>query len=255
MNCDAAQRRLLAAERPGRPPEEVRRHMAVCPSCRVWGRTLAQAEEQIPFLPVPPSSAKGAFVRRFVGQGGPVVRRVPMPWPTPPKERGLRKLSLAVAIAAVLAVFTLGLWSWRPQDAVPHTAPVPTLLAQIRWDKEQILTLPTPRERVEGLTDLAADLQERARTMARDGAADDLSNLALGYGELVAGDLPEQARALPPAQRLAVLNGVLPRLGLAESEFHQLATANPGAATHRPLQDLELAARDGSRLLELLKNA
>ena len=165
MNCDAARRRLLAAERPDRPPDDVRRHLAACPACRVWGRRLVLAEQQIPLLPVPASSAKDAFVRRFRGgrAGGPVVRRVPLPWPTPAKERGLRKLSLAVAIAAVLAVFTLGLWSWRPQGAAPHPAPVPTWIANIRKDREQILALATPRERVERLSDLAADLQERAR--------------------------------------------------------------------------------------------
>ena len=120
MNCDAARRLLLAEEHPERPSEDdVRRHLAACSSCRAWGRRLTLVERQVARLPVPPSSARPAFVRRFLETGGPVVRRVPLPWTTPPKERGLQKLSLAVAIAAVLAVFTLGWWTW-PRVPAPR---------------------------------------------------------------------------------------------------------------------------------------
>ena len=253
MNCDAARGRLLNAERPDHPSDDVRRHLAVCPACRLWGRQLARAEQLIPRLPVPPSSAKDAFVRRFVRQGGPVVRRVPLPWPTPPKERGLRKLSLAVAIAAVLAVFTLGLWSWPP-PAPPHTAPVPAWVAEVGSSKEQILALATPRERVERLTDLAASLQEKARAMTRAGDAEDLTILAALYGEVVETDLVKHAGALSAEDRPTVLKAVAVRLGQAESEFTRMATADPGAATARPLKDLALAARDGGRRIQALLN-
>jgi len=256
MNCDAARRRLLAAERPDRPTDELRRHLAACPECRVWGRRLVLAEQQIPLLPVPASSAKDAFVRRFrlAGgrAGGPVVRRVPLPWPTPAKERGLRKLSLAVAIAAVLTVFTLGLWSWRPQEATPHPASVPTWVANIRKDREQILALATPRERVEKLSDLAADLQEKARAMTRDGDAENLTSLAALYGEVVSGDLMEHARGLSAAERRVVLGKVVDRLRGAESTFSRLASEHPGASTARPLHDLAFAARDGGRRIRAM---
>jgi hypothetical protein len=256
MNCDAARRRLLAAERPDRPPDEVRRHLAACPECRAWGRRLVLVEQQIPLLPIPASSAKDAFVRRFRRQGGPVVRRVPMPWPTPVKERGLRKLSLAVAIAAVLAVFTLGLWSWRPPDPTPNPAPVPMWVANVRKDRKQILALATPRERVERLSDLAADLQERARTLTDDGDAENLSSLAALYGEVVSGDLMEHARGLSADERPAVLGKVMDRLRGAESTFSRLASEHPGASTTRPLHDLAFAARDGGRRIrEMMRDA
>ena len=205
----------------------------------------------IPLLPLPPSSAKDAFVRRFVRQGGPVVRRVPLPWPTPAKERGLRKLSLAVAIAAVLAVFTLGLWSWPPPPAA-HTAPVPAWVAEVRHSKEQILALATPRERVERLTDLAATLQDKARAMTHAGDAENLTSLAALYGEVVESDLLEHAGSLSADDRPTVLKAVAVRFGEAESEFTQMATANPGAATARPLKDLALAARHGGRRIQAL---
>ncbi len=259
MNCDAARRRLLAAERPDRPPDDVRRHLAACPECRVLGRRLVLAEQQIPLLPVPASSARDAFVRRFRlagGRvGGPVVRRVPLPWPTPAKERGLRKLSLAVAIAAVLAVFTLGLWSWRPQNAAPHPASIPMWIANIRKDREQAVALATPRERVERLSDLAADLQERARALTDDGDAEDLTSLAALYGEVVSHDLLKHAGALSAADRPIVLGKVVKRLLAAESTFSRLASEHPGASTARPLHDLAFAARDGGRRIREMMDA
>ena len=146
----------------------MRRHLAACPACRVWGRRLALAEQQIPLLPVPASSAKDAFVRRFRRTGGPVVRRVPLPWPTPAKERGLRKLSLAVAIAAVLAVFTLGLWSWpRVPGSARHPEPSwvsePSWVAEIHKEIGGIRILAEPRVRVERVTTLAVRLHDQAR--------------------------------------------------------------------------------------------
>ena len=116
MNCDAARRCLFAEEQ----HDDLHRHVAACPACRALSRRLALVERQLPRLPVPPSSAKSAFVRRFLRTGGPVVKHLPLPWPKPVKERGLQKLSLAVAIAAVLAVFTIAWWSWPRLSAPPR---------------------------------------------------------------------------------------------------------------------------------------
>ena len=130
MNCDAAQRRLLCEDRLDRLAEDVRRHLDGCPPCRLLGRRLAQAERQIRLLPAPPpSSAKDAFVQRFRRSAPLVVLHRPIPWSTPPKERGLRKLSLAVAIAAVLAVFAIGLGS-LPRHFEPPARPAPAWLVQ-----------------------------------------------------------------------------------------------------------------------------
>jgi hypothetical protein len=255
MNCDAAQRRLLASERPDHQPDDVRRHLDGCPACRLLGRRLVQAERQIALLPVPPSLGKDAFVRRYRRSAGPVVIPGPIPWPTPVKERGLRKLSVAVAIAAVLAVFAIGLWSW-PHSIAPPTQPAPAWLVQARHQRDYANALGTPRERVEELSALATDLQDQARAMTRAGKVEDLAGLTTFYSDLVDGDLVAHARTLPAAERGVVLNGVATSLDRAESDFSRLAAAPGNSSTAESLHRLALAAGDGGRhIRDLLKGA
>jgi hypothetical protein len=255
MNCDAAQRRLLASERPDRPTDDVRRHLDGCPACRLLGRRLVQAERQIVLLPVPPSLGKDAFVRRYRRSAGPVVISGSIPWPTPIKERGLRKLSVAVAIAAVLAVFAIGLWSW-PHHFEPPTPASPAWLVQAHYRFDHIKSLPTPRERVEGFSALATDLQNQARAMTLAGNVEDLASLTTLYNDLVDDDLLADARALSPAERGAVLKEAADNLRHAESDFSRLAAAPANAATAESLHRLALAAGDGNRhIRDLLKGA
>jgi hypothetical protein len=246
MNCDAAQRRLLAADRPDRPTDDVRRHLDGCPACLLLSRRLVQAERQIALLPVPPSSAKDAFVRRFRRSAAPVVLRSSIPWATPPKERGLRKLSLAVAIAAVLAVFAIGLWSWPHHIELP-TRPAPAWLVRAHDQREYDVGLPTPRERVEGLSALATDLQNQARAMTRAGQIEDLASLTILYSDLVDDDLLAHARTLSAAERGVVLDKVSDGLSRAESDFSRLAAEPRNAATRESLQRLALTAGNGGR--------
>jgi hypothetical protein len=256
MNCDIARRRLLAGEHPDRPTDDVRRHLDACASCRAWGRRLALVERQIPRLPVPASSAQAVFVRRFLRTGGPVVRRVPLPWTTPPRQRGLQKLSLAVALAAVLAVFTLGWWTW-PHVPAPAPHREPAWIVQIHKERDGIRVLVEPGERVERLTALALKLRGQARTLTRDGDAEDLGRLARVYRELIGGDLMDHARAVPAAQRAIELAGARRELSDAESEFRRAANDafRSGASTADSLQELADAARDGQRNLQALLSA
>ena len=237
----------------GRPTTTSRRHLAACASCRALGRRLTLVERQIPRLPVPASSARSAFVRRFLRTGGPVVLHVPRPWPTPVKERGLQKLSLAVAIAAVLAVFTLGWWSW-PRVLAPTPHPDPSWIVQIHKERDGIRALVEPRERVERLTALTVKLRGQARALTRDGDAENLGRLAKVYRELIGGDLMDHARALPPAQCAIALVGARQELIDAESEFRRAANdaSLAGASTTGPLQALADAARDGQRNIQAL---
>ena len=64
MNCDTARRQLLASERPTQPTDGVQAHLARCPACRALQRRLAQVEQQIPLLPVPPSAGCQAVVAK-----------------------------------------------------------------------------------------------------------------------------------------------------------------------------------------------
>jgi hypothetical protein len=255
MNCDAARRRLLADEHPDRPTDDgVRRHLAACSACRALARRLAQVEGRIPHLPVPPSSAKAVFVRRFLRAGGPVVRRVPLSWPTPVKERGLKKLSLAVAIAGVLAVFAIGLWSWRAVPNTPRPAEDP-LVAQVRKQRDQIRTLPEPGDRVTQAAALAANLRARARALAQAGDADGLNSLAGIYGEVVVEDLGNYARAVPAPQRAVALRGLDAELRDAESEFSRLKAEAPNSSTAGPLGQLASSAGAGGRTIQWLLKA
>jgi len=255
MNCDAARRRLLADEHPDRPTDDgVRRHLAACSACRALARRLAQAERQIPHLPVPPSSAKAVFVRRFLRAGGPVVRRVPMPWSPPAKERGLKKLSLAVAIAAVLAVFTIGWWSWPHMPSIPQR-PEAAWVAPIRTERDRIGRLPQAADRVTQAAALASALRDKARALAQAGDADDLKSLARIYSEIVGKDLAEYAGAVPAPQRPAALAGAAAEMRDAESEFQRLAAANPAASTAGPLRQLASSAGEGGQTIQALLKA
>jgi hypothetical protein len=256
MNCDAARRLLLADELPDHPSDdEARRHLAACPECRAAARRLAHIERQLPRLPVPPSSAKAVFVRRFVRTGGPVVRHVPAAWPTPTKERGLRKLSLAVAIAAMLAFLTLALWSWPRLTPAPAPKPEPAWVAEIQKERDRIHRLPAPQQ-VEQLTVLAKDMHERARDLAEMGDADGLASLARVYGDVVHDDLLKDARAVPAAERAAILKDIATELVTANSDFERSAAEKRNLPTSGPLHDLARAAADGSRgIQDLLRSA
>ncbi len=253
MNCDAAQRRLLSADRPDRLTDDVRRHLEGCSVCRHLSRRLVQAERQIALLPVPPSSTKDAFVRRFRRSVAPIVLHGPIPWSTPPKERGLRKLSLAVAIAAVLAVFAIGLWSYQ---FTPPTQPAPAWVVRVHDQLDNARAQATPRQRVESLSALATDLQKQALFMARADRIEDLESLTTLYSDLVDDDLLTHARTLSLADRSFVLPEVADELGRAESQFSRLAAERANSAAAESLRRLALAAGDGGRhIRDLLKGA
>src|SRR5262249_50329532 len=91
-------------------------------------------------LPVPPSTAKAELLQRILGTMPgdavrPAIAEPPNPWRSSvapgPKEIGLRKLSVAFALAASLLIFALVWWAW------PHsknTVQPPTVA---RWVADQ----------------------------------------------------------------------------------------------------------------------
>ena len=128
MNCELVQRQLLASDAPGEPSVETRRHLAECPACRAWQQQLAQMEQQLPLLATPPSQRKDEVVRSILdavealpanGTALPYAPILPFTKP-PPRERALRKASLAIAMAAGLAVFALGWWAWAAASNEAH---------------------------------------------------------------------------------------------------------------------------------------
>jgi hypothetical protein len=261
MNCDTAQRRLLGSERPDEPPPEVEAHLADCGACRAWQQRLAEVERLLPLLPVPASAARGELVQRVLsGPLPPPAEPAPAPpvlpllsrpsLPTaPPKERGLRKLAVAFALAAALVVLAVGTSLWR--DEAPGLLPALDPVALHREERGRLLReAGAPREQVNLLARMVRELHAEVREHAED--ADRLALAARVYAEVVGQDLLAPARAVPAAERAEALAEVANSLSLAESEMERLAAAAPSERQRVPLRELAASARDGDRRLRAL---
>ncbi|HWG47727.1 MAG TPA: hypothetical protein VN688_33495, partial [Gemmataceae bacterium] len=255
MNCTVFQRRLLSAEQPAQPAADVKNHLLQCPACRAWQRRLVQMERQILLLPVPPSTAKAELLQRIVGPtpavavGGATVERPTLRWSTlapGPKERGLRKVSVAFALAAALLVFALGWWAWPHNTVTPSAGPV----AQQERDQKKlddrlarVLHEHTSRERLLRLADLAESVQGEAHAMGNN--TEKLDRWARFYSRVVSQHLIEQARQLPAGDRPAVLEKIAKRLSGTESRATRKAAALASTAPRSAasFDQIALAAR------------
>jgi hypothetical protein len=247
MNCELVQRHLLTSEKPEQPSPEVRRHLAECPSCRVWLRQLTQLEQQLPLLATPPSQRKAEVVRLILHAPEPVALNGTGPdylrrWPfvTPARDRGLLKASVAIAMAAALMVFALGAWLWQHQlTTLPGADP----LASHRAERDRRLReAPTTRAKVETLAELMDDVHQQALAARND--ADQLAQLAKFYVELVRVDLPAQAKGLTADLRGDVLDGIVQRLTEMESELARMASdSGVKPANQSALHEMALAAK------------
>jgi hypothetical protein len=248
MNCTAIQKRLLACEQPDFPPPEVREHLADCAECRSLQQRVVQLEQHINRLPVPPSTGQAAFVRRFLAgeeTPRPAVRR-----PTPRlTEKVRRKVAVAFALAASLAVFALGWWTWPQVE--PTSPPVverrsPSVHQELL---EKALAAHTPGERVQRLADLAEQWQAEAQTHQADAKRRD--EAARFCVQVVRGHLLEQARQVPPEERQALLNAVALRVQKIESKAShlekELEAQAPAAAAS--FGEIASVARDADHIL------
>ena len=262
MNCTVIQRRLLSAEHPDQPAAEVRSHLNQCPACRAWQRRLVQVERQIPLLPVPPSTRRAELLQRILGPVPGDVAHLPIAEPPNhwrhtlapgPKERGLRKLSVAFALAASLLIFALAWWSW-PHDNTTSSQGGARLAEQDKLEQRlrKVLLAEKPQDRILQLAGLAEEVHDEARGLVDN--TEKLNQWADFYSRLVGKELLEQARQLPPAERLTVLEPVASRLGKTESKASHMAvdlkhTAPNSAAS---FDRIALAARRSERDLRAL---
>ncbi|MHB1426419.1 MAG: hypothetical protein ACYC3I_24930 [Gemmataceae bacterium] len=256
MNCTVIQRRLLSAEQPERPPADVKSHLAQCPSCRLLQRRLIQMEQRIPQLPIFPSTTKEQFLERMTAEGETrlpetLVRPSAYGFQPLKKERGLRKLSVAFALAASLLVFALAWWSW-PRH--PHAVPNLTRNEQVKLEQRLNISLrvDTPKERVLRLTKLAEEIHGEARALVDN--SDRLDQWTQFYSRIVGQHLIEEARQLPPEDRPVVLQEVAARLTTMESDASryaaQLKRASPRSAS--AFNQIALTSRKGERDLRTL---
>lgn len=257
MRCDRVRKFVLAAERPEPPPEEVRPHLHDCPECRAWLLHLGNVERQLTALSVPPSDGKQRLLRRL-RETSP--ERTPMPglssnMPARLRERALKKLSLAFALAATVAAFAVGLWLWSQARPLPQAPAQPDLMASWKAQRDtRLAQARTPKEKVGVLADLSDSLKREASGLARGSDTDQLKALAEFYEELVGEELVAMARNVPAKERKDLLDPVRRRLISIDSEMERLAVDVPSAA--ESLRQIASAAREGDRKLrELIESA
>jgi hypothetical protein len=256
VNCTVIQRRLLSAEQPEQPATDITSHLAQCPACRAWQRRLVQMERHIPLLPVPPSPAKALLLQRLRADAARPTAADPLHlWHSArapgAKERGLRKVAVAFALAASLLVFALTWWAW------PHN-PVPSVdtaqREQVRLEERLTTSLrgETAKERVLSLAALAEQVHGEARRMV--GNHQRLERWARFYSRVVGQHLMEQARQVPAEDRPAVMEAVAMQLQKTESDASrfaaQLQTRSPRSAAS--FEQIALAARNSERDLRAM---
>jgi len=253
MNCTALRRRLLAAERPDRADADAARHLTDCAACRAWRDRLLRVERQLPQLPVPAAdAARLAFRERFLGAAPPSeppLVRATLPGPTPPRERGLRKLAVAMALAAALLLLAVGFALWPHNQPADAPAGNDAELAARQQKRDQRLAAArTPRQRVEVLADIADELRSEALAVAPADRPRKLRALTRFYREVVGDNLPAYAGKLSGQERAAVIEDVARRLLEANSQLEQAGGGDDA------LHELAVAARDGhDRLRALLR--
>jgi hypothetical protein len=279
MKCSVLQRQLLELERPDHPPVELLTHLARCPACRAWQRHLLQLESEVRQLPVPASTTRDDFIRRLlVGTSAAVPGPEPVPALSPPppergtlpirplrttlgrRERGVRKLALATGLAAGLLLFVLGWTALLMPPRSPDTRPPgkqaaaadPFLAALVKHNMRLAATA-KPRERVETLAALAAELHGEMRSLAHaeNSTPEDLKTLAALYEKVVREGVLERAGQLPVEQRQQVLRPIADRLSREANEAEQLA-AEVAADRAEVIKSMAAAARDvKQKLLDL----
>jgi hypothetical protein len=168
------------------------------------------------------------------------------------REKALRKVALAVAMAASLLLVVLGIWAWQrdggPQGGRP-TAVKKTPLEECldhskAWAKAQ-----TPRERLDVLGSLADEVKDRIHTLAQQGSLERAHEQAALYRALVERITSKEAKTVAAQDRQAIKK-LAEHLDEVQSQAHQLALEQPEIA--EPLDELVVAARDGSRDLRKL---
>lgn len=259
MNCDLIHRRLLALERPNRPPPDVRQHLAACSACRAWHEHLVQIEADVPRLPVPPAVRKEEFFPRLLKESPPVHLSVFSPPRLVQRERGMKKMAVAVALAATLLIVAMGVWIANqnrpgPSNRTPvvdqgknkrDTRLAKRLERDPRWQEAL-----TDGKQVEFLDTLAHDAAYRAMALAKESSLatlDDELGLyveaidRLSYeAQFIADKDERKLRLLPIAQRLA----------LVTSEAKRLAEMHPKAGNR--LERLAKVALVGEQRLRQL---
>jgi hypothetical protein len=259
MNCDKTKKWLLACHPDEHPSQEVQSHLISCKKCSRLQKNLISLENRVAGMPVPPSRKKDSFLEQ-VRNGQPFVKDVLLPdqWLQQhrllPRERGVRKVSLAVALAACLAIVALGLWfgNLKPGNTIADNATNPLL--SLRENRDRLLaSAHSPREKVELLGKLANSLQKEAIEQAKKTDHTDLGTTSRFFREVIGSDLIPVARQLAVEDRKAVLQPIVIMLANLESEI-QRTRGTISDSTFRSLEEMVLEARNTQNQLDNLIN-
>ena len=272
MKCRTVQNRLLIAEDPAHPAEEVQAHLQACAPCRHYQRRLLRLESHVPLLPIPPSQVRAEMVRQFLAGSAPAVSAVvngtAADHPIPPPILALRNspatgrrlipryrwyAAVGVAAAIFLLIFD-GLVLWNPTPSGKghkEQAIQDPLLASLLERDLRLAKAGNPRDRIEALADLADDLQEHTRKLSHRAEAEDLRRLAKLFERVVEEGIVRGAPAVPAAQRPRVLGSIADRLTRAGQDAGSLAAAVPESSAPA-LRLIALAARHGGDQLRAL---
>ena len=280
MNCETLHRQLLALERPDTPPPDLRSHLAVCAACRDWHARVLRVERAASALAVPPPLEKAAFVARFLAEGRTtgtevvedtgkdmpsVLQFVPPVQPglasgvlkSSKRERALRKMAVAVAMAAALLLVTFGIWAWQRGGSTSGRSTATENLSALeqrlrdtpRWAEAR-----TPNRRLEVLSGLADEVNGKAQSLARAGAMEGLASEVRLFREIIERMTGREASEIAPADRERVLRPLADYLARVGSDAGllalQLAEEVPAAAPS--VRELAAAAHDGERQLRAL---
>jgi hypothetical protein len=248
MNCSRLQRRLLAMEKPSRPPADLQAHLTACSACREWQQRLVQLEREVQQVPVPPSTARSAFVQRLLANGAnrqPAERKSPtVPLRGARREWTMRKIAAATALAASLLIvgLFLGISRWGTQDKSAHSDLVAALLAH----DVKLAGAQMPTERLKTLSKLADDLQGQASPLAKDGkAGEDLETLASLYVKVMEEGILPRVAAIPlPDRDNKVILQIANKLDVSSSDLELLAQGCP--AGEPSLRRMANAARQAA---------
>ena len=258
--CQAAQNRIFALPDPRQVPDPLRSHLDGCASCRRWWAGVGQLERLLAGLPAPPPAAdRKALLLDELTSAGPVIRSVPA---AVPHDRfrlpaGVWKPLAAVAAAglAVGGAWVLVKGSGKP-NVTQAAAPRHPLLESVVKRDVALSRAGTPADRLRALGDMADDLQTEARDLARVANPDELRDLARWYDRVVREGLVKQAaklpvHALPPAEKVALLDALAARLAASGTAADELAKEAPPGAKE-PLRRISEAAREGHQRLTAL---
>lgn len=243
MNCNEARDWLLGAEDPGRPPLSVQTHLQGCSECgRVQHRLLCLIQE-VKAMPRPGESPDGR--RQLFAKLDQLPAPVAVSLPFPRRALQLRRTLVGFAsLAAALILLAIGVVSFWPREqslvgpkgpvAVTPTSPrnpqtavsEDALVGRILEHDLRLAEVSSPREQLQTLVALAADLRSESMELARQGARDEMPTLSALYQRVVGQGLVDRARTLPDSEK----KDVLPRL---IRELQDAATESDRAAAER----------------------